>query len=96
MGRAPNKFVYKYHVTGTIAGVDVDKKYCSYAGFLEDYGGESTPLLLNRHKLSRLINRPITKQSTNKRTRKMEAMWNLTFAPIKEIRKFKVEKVLID
>ena len=96
MGRAPNKFVYKYHVTGSIADVEVDKKYCSYSGFLEEYGGESTPLLLNKTKLTRLINHPITKGSTNKRTQQMAKLWNLTFAPIREPRAYKVEKVLID
>ena len=93
--RTENKFSYKYHVTGTINDVPIDKKYCSYSGFLQEYGGEKTPLNLDRWKLSRLIHKPITKESKNKETQLMKKLWKLTFKPISEPREFKLMKQLV-
>ncbi len=52
---AKNCTNYHWHVTGTIAGQVVNKKYCSITGdFLGEWGGDATPMNLNKSKVLRL------------------------------------------
>ena len=51
---AKNCSTYKWHVIGEIAGQTIDKKYCSINIFVDEFGGEKTPMNLNKSKVLRL------------------------------------------
>ena len=86
MPRSNNKFRFRYHVTGTLNEQVVDKKYCSYTGFLNDYGGDATPLNIDRHKLSRILKQSTT--ANNKCNQLVNSMWKLDFKRIDEQRPY--------
>jgi len=54
MPRGYNCSTYRLHVYGTLCGQPVDKKYCSTNEFLREFGGDKTPMELNKFKLHRL------------------------------------------
>ena len=56
MTRTANKAHYKWHATGTLCGVPVDRCFLSITHFIDEYGGDKTPLQLNRQKVNRLRN----------------------------------------
>ena len=91
MPRSANKFKYRYHVTGTLNGISIDRKYCSYTEFLNEYGGTATPLKLNRQKLTRL-NTGFYKDKQGRKSNKMLAsLWQLEFKAIDEPRAFTIK-----
>jgi len=73
MGRSQNNSHYKWHVSGMLDGITIDKKYLSIQDFLNEYG-EKTQLKLNRHTVQRL------------RTSQKHPLWKLAVTPIKEKR----------
>jgi len=73
--RTLNASHYKWHIHGTLAGVHINRKYLSMREFLEEYGGDKSPLNLNRHKVARL-----------RTTMQKNPMWKLVVLPIKEKR----------
>jgi hypothetical protein len=74
MGRSANASHYKWHVSGVLDGIPIDKRYLSIQAFLDEYGGEKTALQLNRHKVKRF------------RTSQEHPLWQLVLTPIKEKR----------
>lgn len=96
--RGPTQFVYRHHVTGTINGVTIDKKYPSYTAFLEEWGGTATPLKLNRQKLTRLNGGFYDDKSQRKSNDLLKKLYGLKFTPIHEKRPYvrKVTKKLVE
>ena len=74
MGRSTNASHYKWHASGELDGVQIDKRYVSIQSFLDEYGGPRTALQLNRHKIKRF------------RTTQKHPLWQLVLTPIKEKR----------
>ena len=71
MTRTANTTHYKWQITGALCGMPVDKRYLSLNHFLAEYGGDKTPLKLNREKVNRLRNHMPC------------AEWGLTITPIR-------------
>ena len=96
-GRGPNKYIYKFHIHGTLNGVSIDEKYTSINQFLVKWGGTATPLKLNRQKLTRLRAGYYDGRSKGG-SKLVEAMWGLTIDEIREPRPFKrtTVKMLLD
>ena len=96
--RGPTQFVYRHHVTGTINGVTIDKKYPSYTAFLEEWGGTATPLNLNRQKLTRINGGFYEDKSHRKANDILKKLYGLTFTPIHEKRPYvrKVTRSLVE
>lgn len=78
MPRGPNRTNYRYHIHGTIGDVAVDCKCTSLNEFLQEWGGDKTPMRLHRRKLHRLLS------GYYKPNSKVAAMWNVTVDNIKE------------
>lgn len=72
--RTANSTHYKWRITGTLNNQPVDKRYLSIQDFLNEFGGDKTPLHLNRHKIKRF------------RTKQKNPLWDLEVIPIKEKR----------
>ncbi len=97
MGRTQNSkncSTYRWHVIGNIAGQQIDKKYCSINIFLEEFGGEKTPMNLDKSKVLRLKrkwqngvkNSEYMKDKTDDLFAKN---WNVEFKRINEPRRLK-------
>ena len=56
MPRSTNQTHYKWTITGTLCGIPINTHYLSLNHFLTEYGGDKTPLKLNRQKICRLRN----------------------------------------
>jgi hypothetical protein len=88
---ARNCSTYKWHVTGELAGNQIDKKYCSINIFIEEFGGDKTPLNLDKSKVTRLRKNwadgkkkaDIYKDPTDEIVAKN---WRVIFTPIREKR----------
>lgn len=78
MPRGPNRKNYRYHFHGTIGDVAINCKCTSLNEFLEEYGGDKTPMRLYRRKLYRLLS------GYYKPNSKVTALWNVTVDNIKE------------
>ena len=80
---------YKLHVTGTLAGTEINKKYSSLNQFIREFGGVKTPLNLNKYKVIRLRRDWVNgvKRADRKadpRDTDVRRHWGLTFTPINE------------
>lgn len=88
---AKNCSTYKWHIKGELNGETINKKYCSINIFVDDYGGDKTPLNLNKSKVLRLKQKwDNGKKVLGKQHQSDEQyskMWNLSFTPINEKRK---------
>ena len=82
-GRGANVSHMKWSVHGYLGDTFIEKKYLSLSGFLDEWGGDRSPLKLNRSKLQRLRMKPTPE-------------WNLVFDPIKEERMCKHVAVYFD
>jgi hypothetical protein len=78
MPRGPNRTTYRYHCHGTIGNAVVDCKCTSLNEFLEEWGGDKTPLGLYRRKLHRLLS------GYYKPNSKVAALWKVTVDKIDE------------
>lgn len=83
--RGKNKYVYKLHVTGTIGGQTVNRKYCSMAAFIDEFGGAKTPYNLTRAKAVRMQTEA-WKNSRDPRTKRAREECQLVFHKIFEPR----------
>lgn len=86
-GRRKSYTHLKWHVTGTLCGEPVSKKYLSLQTFLDEYGADNTVLNLNRSKLQRLRSGHLMKPP---------AEWDIVFHPIREERRVKHIDVYFD
>ena len=83
--RGKNKYVYKLHVTGTIGEQTVNRKYCSMAAFIDEFGGAKTPYNLTRAKAVRMQTEA-WKNSRDPRTKRAREECQLVFHKICEPR----------
>ncbi len=97
---AKNCSVYRWHVIGKIAGQDIDKKYCSINIFLDEFGGDATPMNLDKSKVLRLKrkwqNGVKSKEYMKDKSDDLFAKnWNVEFKRINEPRE-KKHKIYFD
>ncbi len=87
---AKNCAKYKWHIKGQLNGQNIDKKYCSINIFVDEYGGDKTPLNLNKSKVLRLKQKWDNGKKVigkhHQSDEQYEKMWNLSFTPINEKR----------
>ena len=83
--RGKNKYMYKLHVTGTIGEQTVNRKYCSMAAFIDEFGGAKTPYNLTRAKAVRMQT-DAWKNSCDPRTKRAREECQLVFHKICEPR----------
>jgi hypothetical protein len=76
MHRGRSHTHFKWHAVGTIDGQPVNQKFLSITDFLDSFGGDKTPLSLDRYKTRRLR----TGQQKDQR-------WQMAMLPIHEKRK---------
>lgn len=92
--RGLNCKAYKWHITGELCGVAIDKKYCSLNEFIAEYSGEKTCMNLNKDKIMRLKrkwtgNHKKPKYKPDKSDELIKKNWNVYFTAIYEKRESK-------
>ncbi len=90
---AKNCSTYRWHVKGQIAGEEIDKKFCSINTFLDEWGGDATPMNLDKSKVLRLKrkwqNGVKSKQYMKDKSDELFAKnWIVDFKPINETRMY--------
>ena len=74
--RTANSSHYKWRISGTLNGEALNRRYLSIKAFLDEYGGDRTPLQLDRHKMKRF-----------RYQQQRDPRWSLQVIAIKEPRK---------
>ena len=99
-GRGMNASTYRWHVQGVLSGNTIDKKYTSINQFVSEYGGDATPLNLDKSKVLRLKKKwlPFEKRPEFRKdkTDKLFAKhWGITISQIEEKRPHVIQKIYL-
>jgi hypothetical protein len=83
--RGVNRFKFRYHVTGSLGEMRIDRKYCSLNEFLV-HANSISELKLSRSKLNRILSGFYINKRENITSKELRASWKLTFTRIEEVR----------